>query len=52
MREPHTRALLALSATALAGLLAACVGGGGGSSGGTTTPPPARSGRHPRTRPG
>ncbi|WP_426362034.1 plastocyanin/azurin family copper-binding protein [Streptomyces sp. E-08] len=41
MREPRTRALLAVSATALAGLLAACGGGsGGGSSSGTTTPPP------------
>ncbi|MFE7514440.1 copper-binding protein [Streptomyces sp. NPDC057540] len=48
MTEPRTRALLAVSATALAGLLAACGGGGGGgSSSPATTPPPAQKSTAP-----
>ncbi|MFE0650969.1 plastocyanin/azurin family copper-binding protein [Streptomyces sp. NPDC059534] len=48
MTEPRTRALLALSAAALAGLLAGCGGAnGGGSSSGTTTPPPAQKSTAP-----
>ncbi|MFF0473521.1 plastocyanin/azurin family copper-binding protein [Streptomyces sp. NPDC004284] len=48
IRGPRTRALLALSAASLAGLLAACGGGGGGgSSSGTTTPPPAQQSTAP-----
>ncbi|MFF8381349.1 plastocyanin/azurin family copper-binding protein [Streptomyces sp. NPDC015661] len=46
--KPRTRALLGLSAAALAGVLAACGGGdGGGSSSGTTTPPPAQKSTTP-----
>ncbi|MGW8768188.1 plastocyanin/azurin family copper-binding protein [Streptomyces sp. NPDC055815] len=45
---PRTRALLGLSAAALAGLLAACGGGNGdGSSSGTTTPPPEQKSTAP-----
>ncbi|MEU0403917.1 copper-binding protein [Streptomyces sp. NPDC006197] len=47
MTEPRTRALLALSATALAGVLAACGSGGGGPSSGTTAPPPAQKSTAP-----
>ncbi|MFI8916565.1 copper-binding protein [Streptomyces sp. NPDC053513] len=47
MTEPRTRALLALSAAALAGLLAACGSGGSGSDSGTTAPPPARKSTGP-----
>ncbi|MEU6621004.1 copper-binding protein [Streptomyces litmocidini] len=47
MTEPRTRALLTLSAAALAGLLAACGSGGGGSDSGTTAPPPARKSTAP-----
>ncbi|MCZ0982176.1 plastocyanin/azurin family copper-binding protein [Streptomyces diastatochromogenes] len=46
-RGPRGRALLALSAASLAGLLAACGGGGGGSSSGTTPPPPAQKSTAP-----
>ncbi|MER5207528.1 plastocyanin/azurin family copper-binding protein [Streptomyces sp. NPDC002825] len=45
--KPRTRALLGLSAAALAGLLAACGGGDGGSSSGTTTPPPDQNSSAP-----
>ncbi|MFI0924796.1 copper-binding protein [Streptomyces sp. NPDC021012] len=47
IRGPRSRALLALSAASLAGLLAACGGGDGGSSSGTTTPPPAQKSTAP-----
>ncbi|SEB65583.1 hypothetical protein [Streptomyces sp. TLI_105] len=47
MTEPRTRALLALSATALAGVLAACGSDGGGSNSGTTAPPPAQKSTAP-----
>ncbi|WP_179200102.1 copper-binding protein [Streptomyces sp. NRRL B-24572] len=47
MTKTRTRALLALPAAALAGLLAACGGGDGGSSSGTTTPPPAQKSTAP-----
>ncbi|GGU80981.1 hypothetical protein GCM10010275_14750 [Streptomyces litmocidini] len=47
MTEPRTRAVLALSAVGLAGVLAACGSGGNGSSSGTTAPPPARKSTAP-----
>ncbi|AJF68449.1 plastocyanin/azurin family copper-binding protein [Streptomyces vietnamensis] len=44
MTKTRTRALLALPAVALAGLLAAC---GGGDGGGSSTPPPAQKSTAP-----